>query len=315
MARCGILVHMTASPSLIVLDWGTSSLRASLLDGDGKVLANRTEPWGIMRVPNGDFAAAFDAVTADWRAQSPGLKAIAAGMIGSAQGWINVPYCATPAGAEELAAALTAVPDAALYIVPGVATFSEPPNVMRGEETQIVGALERHPELASHSLVVLPGTHSKWVRVSSGKVCAFTTYMTGELFAVLREHSILGRFASTADPSVDNAAFARGVLAAKGSVKGMAPLLFTARSLVLTDRLAAGASLEYLSGLLIGEELRCGLMDGTPPAVLIGDAALCQRYNTALHIFGIRGVSIIDHSAQTGLWSIACRAGLASGVG
>ena len=306
---------MTSSPSLIVLDWGTSSLRAFLLDGDGKVLATRTEPWGIMHVPNGGFAAAFDAVTAEWRKQSPGLKAIAAGMIGSAQGWINVPYCATPAGVVELAAALTAVPNAPLYIVPGIATFSEPPNVMRGEETQIVGALARHPELASHSLVVLPGTHSKWVRVSSGKVCAFTTYMTGELFAVLREHSILGRFGGTTDPSVEIDAFARGVRAAQESVQGMAPMLFTARSLVLTDRLAAGASLEYLSGLLIGEELRCGLMDGTPIAALIGDPALCQRYVTALQIFGIDDVPIIDHSAQTGLWSIACRAGLASGVG
>jgi 2-dehydro-3-deoxygalactonokinase len=306
---------MTSSPSLIVLDWGTSSLRAFLLDGDGKVLATRTEPWGIMHVPNGGFAAAFDALTADWRKQSPGLKAIAAGMIGSAQGWINVPYCATPAGAEELAAMLTAVSDATLYIVPGIATFGEPPNVMRGEETQIVGALERHPELASHSLVVLPGTHSKWVHINGGKVSTFTTYMTGELFAVLREHSILGRFAGTTDPSVEIDAFARGVRAAQESVQGMAPMLFTARSLVLTDRLAAGASLEYLSGLLIGEELRCGLMDGTPPAALIGDAALCQRYVTALQIFGIDDVPIIDQSAQSGLWNIACRAGLASGVG
>jgi 2-dehydro-3-deoxygalactonokinase len=306
---------MTASPSLIVLDWGTSSLRAFLLDGSGKVLASRTEPWGIMHTPNGDFAAAFITVTANWRLQSPELKAIAAGMIGSAQGWVNVPYCAAPAGVDELAAALTTVPGAAMYIVPGVAVFGEQPNVMRGEESQIVGALERHPELAWHSLIVLPGTHSKWVNVCDGRVSTFTTYMTGELFAVLRDHSILGRLASDVDASVEKRAFDRGVLAAKESVQGMAPLLFTARSLVLTDRLAAGASLEYLSGLLIGEELRCGLMNGARPSALIGDAALCKRYVTALRLFGISDVPIIEDAAQTGLWRIASRARLASGVG
>jgi 2-dehydro-3-deoxygalactonokinase len=305
------------SPSLVALDWGTSSLRALLLDSEGNVLDSRVEPWGTMYVPRGDFAAAFDAVTAEWRLRQPGLNAISAGMIGSTMGWIEAPYCAAPAGAEELAAALTALPDAALYIVPGLAMFGERAEVMRGEETQIVGALELHPELASRSLLVLPGTHSKWVNVNDGRVSDFTTYMTGELFAVLRNHSTLGRLATKTDHDANhgttdemNEAFARGVIAAQRSVRGLAPMLFSARALVLTQRLPAELSLEYLSGLLIGEELRCGLRDGAPPAALIGDAALCGRYTAALRLFEIYDVPIVDRAAHTGLWSIARRAGL-----
>ncbi|MEP6999027.1 MAG: 2-dehydro-3-deoxygalactonokinase [bacterium] len=305
---------LTASPSLIALDWGTSSLRAVLLDENGIALDAHEEPWGIMRVPDGTFAAAFDAMTTQWRMGRPRLRAIAAGMIGSAQGWMPAPYCEAPAGAAELAASLIAVPDAALHIVPGVAKYGEQPDVMRGEETQIVGVLALHPLLATRSLLVLPGTHSKWVHVHEGKVADFTTFMTGELFAVLREHSILGRFVKDddddADPTVKEEAFARGVAIAQQSSRGMASTLFTARSMVLTQRLAAGMSVEYLSGLLIGEELRCGLADGAVPAALVGDAILCRRYAAALRMFGICDVPIIHGAAQRGLWSIAQHAGL-----
>ncbi|MEO8621793.1 MAG: 2-dehydro-3-deoxygalactonokinase, partial [bacterium] len=107
---------MTASPSLIALDWGTSSLRAVLLDEDGTALDANEEPWGIMRVPHGNFAAAFDAITSRWRMRREPLRAIAAGMIGSAQGWMPAPYCEAPAGAMELAASLVAVPDVNLSI-------------------------------------------------------------------------------------------------------------------------------------------------------------------------------------------------------
>jgi 2-dehydro-3-deoxygalactonokinase len=275
----------------------------------------------MMHLPAGDFPSAFDAVTAAWQPRRNGLNAIAAGMVGSPHGWVHAPYCAAPAGVGELAAALTAVLDAPLHIVPGVVTPGEHADVMRGEETQIVGALALHPALASRSLLVLPGTHSKWVQVNDGKITAFTTYMTGELFAVLREHSILGRFAqqaahaaapaavsATADATDD--AFARGVLAAQRSTRGLAPMIFSARALVLTDGLAADLSLEYLSGLLIGDELRCGLMEGDRPAALIGDAALCDRYAAALRAFEVCDVPIIGDAAETGLWRIACRAGL-----
>jgi len=314
---------VTSEPGLIALDWGTSSLRAYLMGADlgadmgaggAAVLDSRAEPWGVLRVPGGDFAAAFEQVTGPWRARRPGLKTIAAGMIGSAQGWVQVPYCSCPAGIDELAAALAPVRDGAMHIVPGIAQFGLSPDVMRGEETQIVGALEQHPDLAARSRLVLPGTHSKWVQVVGGKVHDFATYLTGELFAVLRDHSILGRPAEDAgrepDPAAAEAAFVRGVVAARSAAQGVAPLLFSARALVLAGRLTPEASLEYLSGLLIGEELRCGLTGDVRPLALVGDAVLCRRYAAALRLFGVEGTLVIDSAAPAGLWRIARRAGL-----
>jgi 2-dehydro-3-deoxygalactonokinase len=315
---------VSEAPALIAIDWGTTSLRAWLLGRrDGRVLDERAEPWGIMRVPDGDFAAAFDAVTGAWRARWPGLRAIAAGMVGSAQGWVPAPYCPCPAGGDELAAALTPAHAGALHVVPGVADLGEPPDVMRGEETQILGAIERHPALAARSLLVLPGTHSKWARVADGRVHGFTTYMTGELFAVLRDHSILGRPARDAereadreaDPADAEAAFARGVQAARaGADGGVAPRLFATRALVLTGRMAPASSVEYLSGLLIGDEVRAALRavpEGAAGALaLVGEPALCRRYAEALRLFGVDGVPVVDGAARAGLWHIAVRAGL-----
>jgi 2-dehydro-3-deoxygalactonokinase len=151
------------------------------------------------------------------------------------------------------------------------------------------------------------------VEIEDGRIQAFATYMTGELFAVLRSYSILGRLAPAARPPEDEAraAFARGVEAVRcgGHV---APLLFSARSLVLTGGLKAELSLEYLSGLLIGEELACALPTGGTELALIGDPALCQRYVQALALFGLREVSVMaDAEANAaGLWSIARCAGL-----
>jgi 2-dehydro-3-deoxygalactonokinase len=318
------------TPALIALDWGTTSLRAYLLAADGAVLEERAEPWGILRVPDGDFAAALGHVTREWRARWPALPAIASGMIGSAQGWVQAPYCRCPAGVDDLAAALVSAGGGVLRVVPGVtrAEGSDPPDVMRGEETQIVGALALHPALAERSLVILPGTHAKWVAVAGGRVRDFATYMTGELFAVLRDHSLLGRPARDAgaapDPAEAEDAFARGVLAARDSAHGVAPLLFSARALVLAGRLAPAASLEYLSGLLVGDELRCGLASplatpsgaGAPLPTLVGDPALCRRYAAALAVLGVPPPLVVEAAAPRGLWRIAERAGLvAAGAG
>jgi 2-dehydro-3-deoxygalactonokinase len=300
---------------LIALDWGTSALRAYLMGVNGAVLESRTEPWGIMQLPAGGFAAAFDGVTSEWRVRAPQAPVVASGMVGSAQGWSEAPYCPTPAGASELARALARAGGGRLAIVPGVVQRGDPPNVMRGEETQIVGAFAMHPELAEEGTLVLPGTHSKWVQVSDTKIRRFTTFMTGELFAVLSSASILGRLARDArrplTPDGEREAFARGVTAARSATGGLAPMLFSARALVLTGALAAEASLSYLSGLLIGDEIRCGLSGGTRPRALIGEAALCDRYRSALALFGVDAVPVIADAAPAGLWSIAQHASLA----
>jgi 2-dehydro-3-deoxygalactonokinase len=309
----------TGPARLIALDWGTSALRAYLLGDGGGVLETRVEPWGIMQLPAGGFAAAFDQVTSGWRASAPGAPVIASGMVGSAQGWADAPYCPSPAGAAELAGALVGAGDGRLVIVPGVVQRGESPNVMRGEETQIVGALATHPELAADALFILPGTHSKWVQVSEGRIGRFTTFMTGELFAVLSSASILGRLARDAGRTLEDdaatEAFVRGVSAARSATTGIAPLLFSARARVLTGQLAPEASLEYLSGLLIGDELRCGLADGGRPRALVGEPALCARYVRALGMFGMDAVAVIADAAPAGLWAIAQHASLAGATG
>jgi 2-dehydro-3-deoxygalactonokinase len=294
------------SAVLVALDWGTSSLRAYLLGDGGRVLDRRAEPWGILQVPERNFRGAFERITADWSTAEDPLPAIASGMIGSAQGWIEAPYVDLPAGLEQLAGGLAPVPGTTMRIVPGIAQRASSPDVMRGEETQIIGALAEEPGLAN-GLVVLPGTHSKWVRLAGGRVREFTTYMTGELFAVLRSHSILGRLApvGVGEPGAEPEAFARGVLAAQRSPNGLGPLLFSARASVLVGDLAAGSSLEFLSGLLIGDELRAGLAAGQRPAALIGDLALCERYVAAFALLGIAPVPIVEDAAPAGLWAIA----------
>lgn len=304
--------------ALIALDWGTSSLRAQLLDANAEVIASRSEPWGIMHTPDGDFAKAFQALVGDWRQRWPDVPALACGMIGSRNGWREVPYVEAPASIAQIAAGLLRFDSGCgdLYLVPGVIQRGALPNVLRGEETQVFGALQMCPELAEDGLLVLPGTHSKWVKLQDSRLQSFTTYMTGELFAVLREHSILGRPARDAGASSASAqAFQLGLgNAREAGAEGIAARLFTARSLFIAEDLPATETLDYLSGLLIGEEIRSALaaLRGRPcpPLLLIGDPALCQRYRQALAFFGIDQVRHLEQASRVGLWQIAQAAGL-----
>ncbi len=314
-----------ATPRLIGLDWGSSVLRAYVLADGGTVVASRMRPWGIRSVPNNDFAAALDAITGDWRAASPHLALVAAGMVGSSAGWVAAPYCGVPAGAAELARSLVTVdyPRGRLHVIPGIDLGGPAPNVMRGEETQVVGALALAPAVTRGARLIMPGTHSKWIELGDDRVTRFATYMTGEVYAVLAEHSLLGRpfhsarldtRAAEAEPAWDVFDDAVRRVQASGA-RGVGALLFLTRSLVLSGRLAAGASLDFLSGLLIGEELRSALGDVRAPLALIGAPALCDRYARALMLFGANDTPVIDNTAPAGLWEIARQAGLIAPVG
>jgi 2-dehydro-3-deoxygalactonokinase len=311
---------------LIALDWGTSVLRAYLLGAHGEILETRRQPWGIMRTPHGDFAEAFRAMTNDWRQRTPHLPAIASGMIGSAQGWREVPYKSCPAGLNDLVEGLRPLVETGihLHIVPGIAVRGALPDVMRGEETQVMGALERVPGLRTDACLVLPGTHSKWVVVRHGRIETFTTYMTGELFAVLRDHSVLGRpaIAAGVESEADNSnalssGFDRGVAAARDHADvGLLAVIFSARTLMLTGQLRPLDTLSYLSGLLVGEELRSALaayrLRGGGPVTLIGDPRLCASYARAFQLFDIPNVGVVEDAATAGLWRIAVKAALIS---
>jgi len=298
---------------LIGLDWGTTSLRAYWLDAAGEIRETRTRPWGIRHLPNGGFDAALTDITAGW----PRLPRLACGMVGSRQGWMEVPYMELPADTAQLGGAvrsLRARDGSDVHIVPGLRN-PQGPDVMRGEETQLLGALALRPALIPDSTWILPGTHSKWARVRDGAVTDFCTLMTGELFALLRQHSIL--CTGSGDAAANPDAFARGVIAARDSGNaGGFSRLFSARALMLDGVLTPDAVPEYLSGLLLGEELRSGLASNRfrhdAPLQLIGDAALCTRYRLAASHFDIDLVESLLDAAAHGLWQIACDTGLVS---
>lgn len=317
-----------AAPALIGLDWGTTSLRAYLFDADGAVIETRARAAGVMSLPRAADAHAFDAVFEEvcgaWLDRAPGVPTLAAGMVGSAQGWREAPYVAAPADADALAAALVRVDTArgaSFAIVPGVLMPGALPDVMRGEETQILGALAGDPSLggeAGGALIGLPGTHAKWAWVRGGRIERFHTYMTGELFAALRDHTILGR-TMQADAPPDEAAFRRGVAVAREARDaGLLATAFSTRTLGLTGRLAPSAQPDYLSGLLIGHELHAldAMLAGhaaplaRQPLRLIGEPALCARYRIALAEFGCAGARVVEHAAEAGLWRVAVQAGL-----
>jgi len=314
--------------ALVGLDWGTTSLRAHALSPAGDVIDRRERPWGIRQLPAGGFAGAVTAIAGDWLSGPGSPPLIACGMVGSRDGWREVPYLDCPADVAALARGLVAIdtPSGPLYLVPGLRLTGDRPDVMRGEETQLAGGLALAAAPAD-TLCILPGTHAKWVTVEGGRVTRFTTHLTGELFALLRDHSLLGvpargvpvrdqpADAVTAScPAAAGDAFDRGLAAARASgAAGLSGRLFSVRSLYLTGSLTAADTLEYLSGLLVGEEIRSGLADrGDVPATafLVGDRALCGRYARGLAAFGIGDVALLGDTAPAGLWRIARAAGL-----
>ncbi|VWB34212.1 2-dehydro-3-deoxygalactonokinase [Burkholderia lata] len=328
-------------PRLIALDWGTTSLRAYLMADARTVLDERAAPKGVMQLGGAGIAiadacdAAFEGVCGAWLDAWPGLPVVAAGMVGSTQGWREAPYADVPIDAARLGASLQTVRarrGVTVYIVPGLIQRGELANVMRGEETQIVGALQAGG--ATHGAtdgtapvrwIGLPGTHSKWVAVRGSRIERFRTFMTGEMYALLCSHSLLGR---TMQPSAGFArdAFERGVCAAQaGHATGLLATIFGSRARLLAGDLAPAEQADYLSGVLIGHEL-AGLAaeDGGPGGaarddalrpMLIGDAALCERYKHAASLFGWPPVDTIDGAAAAGLWVLAERAGLLPAAG
>lgn len=308
---------------LIALDWGTSSLRAYKLGPAGVVLEQRSLASGIMHLPaepreiagvlcSDGFELAFDAACGDWLDAQPGVPVIACGMVGSAQGWSEAAYRNTPVDVASLGQALhkvRSVRGVEVHIVPGVIEQVGLPNVMRGEETQVLGVLQG---LNAEVLIGLPGSHSKWVEVVDGCITHFDTFMTGEVFAVLSKHSILGRTQQNS-ATFQAAAFDRGVQVAlsQEGERGVLSTLFSARTLGLTGELAPDQQPDYLSGLMIGHEL-AGLpaIARSFPIILVGAAPLCARYQRALALCGFAHVSLAQEATERGLWQLAVAAGL-----
>jgi 2-dehydro-3-deoxygalactonokinase len=294
---------------MIAVDWGTSSFRAYRLDESGAVLARRESPRGIAVVPPGRFPQVLGEEIGSWLADGGGTVVLS-GMVGSRQGWVEVPYCECPAGAAEIAARLQPVEldRATAFIVPGVSGLDTAGvrDVMRGEETQILGAMEALPAEAT---VCLPGTHSKWVRVREQRIVGFSTHFTGEAFAVLKAHSLLGRMMEDGAP--DEAAFLAGVTRS-GEPEGLLHHLFGVRAKALFGELSPAEGSEYLSGLLIGHELRNARgAAADAPVFLLGAPGLVARYALGLRALGTDAGVLDAESAVRGIWLLARARGLA----
>ncbi|MFO1305572.1 MAG: 2-dehydro-3-deoxygalactonokinase [Burkholderiales bacterium] len=302
------------SAALVAVDWGTSSARAYRMSGTGEVVDMRHAPLGILHVKEGRFAEALAQLLGDWRDER--APRIACGMIGSRQGWVEAPYVPCPAPLATLAGALARTDGGQLAIVPGASTRDGNgiPDVMRGEETQIVGGVDPREERV---LLALPGTHSKWACVDGGRIVDFMTFMTGEMWNVLLAHSILGRLAvmPSVPPPVPGPGFARGVERGLGP-GNLAHDAFGARTLALMGELAGEDVADWLSGLMIGREIRNARTfaqrhgyDGARVR-LIGEDALVSRYAAALEHADIRVERAPAHAAALGLWRIAAQAGM-----
>ena len=288
---------------MIGIDWGTSSFRATRFAGAAAVdrVAARA---GIMRVENGDFAAVLRRHVGRWLAAGE-RRVLLAGMIGSRQGWVEAPYLPCPASVTALAASVVPVPfdGAEIFLVPGVsADDGGVPEVMRGEETQILGAL---PAFGGDATICMPGTHSKWVAVRDGHITGFRTYMTGEAYAALGTHTILARLIAETHEH-DAAAFATGVARARAP-GGLLHHLFGVRTLPLTGRMTGVEAASYLSGLLLGHEVHAALAardDASSLVFLIGEDALCARYETAIGLCGGEARIVPGDPAASGLATI-----------
>jgi 2-dehydro-3-deoxygalactonokinase len=280
----------------VIVDWGTSSFRAYRAGERG--LETRAAEAGILSVGDGDFESALRRYAGDWIV--PGTPVFLSGMITSRNGWVETPYIETPASLADLAAATVErrlADGTRLRFLPGVCQRQPSPDVMRGEEIQVFGSVAADED----ALVVLPGTHSKWVDVRAGRIAGFHSTMTGEVYAVLKAHSILGRLLPEG-ATVDAAGFRLGVEAALARRPGgLLHDIFGARSGVLVGDLSPSDAAGYLSGLLIGHEIREGLAaaDGRSP-MLVGSAALVGHYRTAFALAGVEALAGPQDAAVRG---------------
>jgi 2-dehydro-3-deoxygalactonokinase len=305
-----------ASGALILGDWGTTRLRLRLATAEGRIIGEAESGDGINTVPAGAHEAAFEKLVFDW----PAVPAIMSGMVGSRQGWREAPYVPTPATPADLAGQLVHFSGNVrpVTIVPGLVRRASDGagDVIRGEETQIVGLLARDP--AFTGIAILPGTHSKWAHIATGGIAGFQTFLTGEMFDLLARHSFLRH--SVAEAAGDISArpdFTLGVR--RTAVEGVPFLaaIFSVRTRQLLDGVAREDNLAYLSGLVIGGEIAAANAAGWLPKGrelrIIGTRSLARAYLRAFEIVGVRADALDGAGLVTaGLLHLARAAGLIS---
>jgi 2-dehydro-3-deoxygalactonokinase len=294
--------------SFVAGDWGTTHLRLFLCDDSGKVLDSVTGPGAAA----GDFAGVFDSLVARWASFGQALTAVLSGMVGSSIGWIQAPYLACPVRPQDIAAACASVREGQIRIVPGLSCRNrfDAPDVMRGEETQILGALELQPHLRQgRRLLCLPGTHTKWVLLEEGVINDFLTAPTGELFMLLRDRSVLVREPGPTDGSTSTA-FERALVEfERFSSTQVLHRLFECRSRTLAGDLESHEAAAFLSGLLIASDI-AGALNMFAPSLasraihLIGAPQLAGLY--------AQGIARQEYQVSTTDGVLAAVAGLSN---
>ncbi|MBF9233699.1 2-dehydro-3-deoxygalactonokinase [Microvirga alba] len=275
----------------IVADWGTTHFRGYLIENE-TVLDRVSSPEGVSALKPGQHRKVFMRQCGRWLDAEPKAPVLLVGMVGSREGWVVAPYASCPAGPAEIAKAMVPVDldhGRQGYIIPGL--FCEPApgasDVMRGEETLVLGSG------VENGLVCSPGTHPKWIAMRDGRIERFATYMTGEMYALLREHSMIGRPATEPeDPrgfDLGLEAASRNSGGADGERVGLLHLLFGARAAVVSGRMETGLLAPYLSGLLTGDEINGALSQfGRPSLVtILADQPRADLYRHALARHGI----------------------------
>jgi len=291
-------------PTWIAVDWGTSNLRVWALDDSANILATAESQLGMNAIaadPSFGFESVLISLIGEWLDKNArDIPVVICGMAGAKQGWLEAPYCEVPAAPTDLAfgAVHPAVTDPRILvsILPGLCQRGDA-DVMRGEETQLVGFMAQNPDFAGW--VCLPGTHSKWARLSGGQITAFRTYMSGEVFALLSKNSILRH---SVDDAWDDVAFADAVRGAKAQPSGFLHNLFTVRAgaLVAKDGAVVPPGASVLSGAVIGAEIAdvLSLLRAGDEIALIGTGKLASLYQAALAVHGHKATPM-DSAAIT----------------
>ncbi|MFT6925485.1 MAG: 2-dehydro-3-deoxygalactonokinase [Psychromonas sp.] len=287
--------NLMSDISWLVIDWGTTNFRAFAMNDNGEPVDEIKRELGLLQIQEGQFDAQLKELLTEWLDDYQDLPIYMGGMVGSMCGWIDAGYIATPASLPYLTKnchQFTSSWGAPVSIIPGVSHQYENDkhDVMRGEEVQLMG-LMAHTELAN-CLVILPGTHSKHVKIIDGKLLSFSTYMTGELYSILSKFSILGRGITTTTTKIISDEFYRGVR--EGQTEYFTSTLFLARTHRLFNTISENDVLDYLSGLLIGNELyallpliRHELINPPLPIFIVGGGNIAQRYTLACNELGI----------------------------
>jgi 2-dehydro-3-deoxygalactonokinase len=289
---------------LIGVDWGTSNFRAFRFDDAGEVIERRSYPIGILKVQEGKFAETLQEQVGDWIADGE-KRVLLCGMVGSRQGWTEANYLQCPVTVDDLAKAVVRISfaGAEAMLIPGVmgTDINDIPEVMRGEETEAMGIVD---DCDGCGLVCLPGTHTKWIELRDRSIVSFLTCMMGDAFAALRKHTILTKLMSS-EAAIEEATFLRGV-ARSGDAGGLLHHLFSVRTLALTGALTEDTTVSYLSGLLIGHEVRA-VMPAGAHIHLVGALQLCKLYQQAIAACGGTSTLEDEDAAARGLAAIGRR--------